>query len=136
MRTNRSETRSISIPAPPDRVIDVVGDATTLPTWAPAFARTVERDGEHWRINGEATIDVRAAREHGTVDIVAAADPRRGAFTRVIPNDAGSEYLFTLFFPEGTPEDAVEAQMATVEEELRAVRALCAGTSAEAAAGR
>jgi uncharacterized protein YndB with AHSA1/START domain len=136
MRTNRSETRSITIPAPPPRVIDVVADATALPAWAPALARTVERDGEHWRIDGEATIDLRVAREHGTVDIVAADDPSRGAFTRVVPNGGGSEFLFTLFFPEGTPEEAVETQMATVEEELRAVRALSTAASADAAGGR
>jgi uncharacterized protein YndB with AHSA1/START domain len=128
MPTNRCETRSISIDAPPDAVLDLVGDARTLPRWAPAFARDVRPDGEQWLINrgaDEARIEVRVSREHGTVDIVSAANPRRGAFTRVIPNGAGSEYLFTLFFPDGTSEEAVAAQMAVVEGELRAVRDLC-----------
>jgi hypothetical protein len=68
---------------------------------------------------------VRVSRERGTVDILAADDPRRGAFSRVIANGAGSEYLFTLQFPDGTGEDAVARQMAVVEAELRAVRDAC-----------
>jgi hypothetical protein len=131
MQTNRSETRSISIGVPPDAVLDIVGDARTLPSWAPGFARAIEADGELWVIDtgaGEARIDVRVAREQGTVDIVSADDPRRGAFTRVLPNGVGSEYLFTLFFPETAGEDAIAAQMAVVEAELRAVRDLCKAT--------
>jgi len=124
MHTNRSETRQISIAAAPDRVLDVVGDARTLPRWAPGFATTIRPDGKHWVINDEAAIDVRVDRALGTVDILSAADPRRGAFTRVVPNGGGSEYLFTLFFPGAAGEDEVAAQMAVVEEELRTVRAL------------
>jgi hypothetical protein len=56
---------------------------------------------------------------------VAADDPRRGAFARVLPNGDSSEFLFTLFFPDGMGEDAVAAQMAVVEDELRSVRGLC-----------
>jgi uncharacterized protein YndB with AHSA1/START domain len=126
MRTNRSETRQISIDAPPGAVLDLVGDARTLPRWAPDFATSVRPDGEHWVINDQAAIDVVVDRTRGTVDIVSVEDPRRGAFTRVVPNASGSEYLFTLFFPDGTPEDAVTRQMATVERELRTIRGLCA----------
>lgn len=123
MHTIRSETRSISIPAPPDAVLDVVGDARLLPLWAPAFTTTVERDGEHWVIDGGGRIDVRVSRESGTVDIVSAEDPRRGAFSRVLPNAAGSEFLFTLFFADHD-DAAVARQMEIVEQELRAVSEL------------
>jgi hypothetical protein len=41
------------------------------------------------------------------------------------PAVPGSEYLFTLVFPDGTPEIAISRQMAAVEDELVAVRALC-----------
>src|SRR4051812_8916209 len=110
MQMNRSETRSIAIDAAPETVLDVVGDARRLPAWAPGFARGIEAEGAYWRIDtgdGEARIDVRVGREHGTVDIVSADDPRRGAFSRVVPNGSGSEYLFTLFFPEAAGEEAI-----------------------------
>jgi hypothetical protein len=51
--------------------------------------------------------------------------PARCAFSRVLPNGDGSEYLFTLLFAPDVDETAVEAQMAVVDQELEAVRALC-----------
>ena len=117
-----SQTRSITISAPPESVLEVVGDARRLPTWAPDFARSVRPDGEHWVINDEATIDVRVDRAARTVDIVSAENPRRGAFSRVLPNGDGSEFLFTLFFPPGTDDAAVSRQMASVASAARSVR--------------
>jgi uncharacterized protein YndB with AHSA1/START domain len=124
----RTESRSITIAAPPATVFGYVADPRNLPVWAPAFASAVRPDGDRWIVTsdaGELPILVRASQEHGTVDLVSAADRDRGAFTRVLPNDDGAEYQFTLFFPDGTDEAAVAAQMTTVEQELEAVRAGC-----------
>ena len=74
---------------------------------------------------GEARIRVVVAPGQGTVDLVDAGRPTRGAFLRVLPNGEGSEVVFTLFFPSGTNEEAITRQMATVEDELRAARSLC-----------
>jgi hypothetical protein len=52
-------------------------------------------------------------------------DPREGVFARVVPNGSGSEFLFTMLFPDGTDPAVIDAQMRTVEQELRTVRALC-----------
>jgi hypothetical protein len=130
MQTNmpdRSETRTIAIAAPPEVVLAVVGDARRLPEWAPGFARAVRPEGDGWIVdNGdvEFPIRLRVAAEFGTVDILGPIEPPRGAFARVIPSGEGSEFLFTLSFPEGTEEAAVDAQIQTVEAELRTVRAL------------
>ena len=127
MPTNRSVTRSISIQAPPSAVLDLVGDAHALPRWAPGFARSVRADGEHWIVDtgaGEARVDLRVSRERGTMDIVAADQPGRGVFTRVLANGDGCEYLFTQFFPASVPEAAVQAQVEVVEGELETVRQL------------
>ena len=126
-RPDRTETRTIPIAAPPETVLGVVGDARRLPEWAPAFARAVRRDGEGWIVdNGdtEFPIRLRVAPEYGTVDILGVTEPPRGAFARVIPSGEGSEFLFSLSFPEGTDEAAITAQMQTVEAELRTVRTL------------
>jgi Polyketide cyclase / dehydrase and lipid transport len=128
MHTTRgsSETRAISIAAEPDTVIDFLADPHNLPIWAPNFASSVRRDGDQWVVNegpDEARIVVRVDRECGTVDLLAARDHRYGAFSRVIPNGDGSEYLFTLFFPNGTPEPDIARQMAIVEDELHTVQA-------------
>ncbi len=68
---------------------------------------------------------MRVSREFATVDLVRPEDPNRGAFMRVLNNEAGSELLFTLVFPVGTADDLIEQQMTTVETELRTVRDLC-----------
>ena len=127
MNIGHVETRSISIAAAPEAVLAVVGDARRLPDWAPAFASAVEPHGDHWLIgSGDAQfpIAVCVSAEHGTVDLVSTTDPTRGAFSRVIHNQDGSEYLFTLSFPEGTDPEAIRTQMETVETELEAVRTL------------
>ena len=122
----RTETRSISIAAPPAAVFDYVADPRNLPEWAPAFADSVRPDGAEWLVTSggsELRIAVRASAEHGTVDLLRAQDRRKGAFTRVLPSGEGSAYLFTLLFDDGADEAAVAGQMATVERELEAVRA-------------
>jgi hypothetical protein len=122
-----SQTRSIAIAAPPEAVVELLADGNRLPEWAPGFAPEVQADGDHWLVgsgDGRFKIRIRISVELGTVDFLAAADERAGAFGRVIPNGEGSEFLFTLQFPEGTEPDAIEAQMRVVEEELEAVRAL------------
>jgi uncharacterized protein YndB with AHSA1/START domain len=122
----RTESRSIAIAAPPEAVFAYVADPRNLPAWAPAFATAVRPDGDDWLVtqgDAELRVAVRTSAEHGTVDLLSTQDARRGAFTRVVPSHEGSAYVFTLHFEDDTPETAVARQMATVEEELRAVRA-------------
>ncbi len=120
-----TESRSITIAAPPATVFGYVADARNLPHWAPEFARAVRPDGDRWIVSQgdvEFPIVLRASAEHGTIDLLSAADRDRGAFTRVLPNGEGAEYQFTLLFPDGTDEGAIDRQMTTVERELEAVR--------------
>jgi Polyketide cyclase / dehydrase and lipid transport len=127
LRLNHSETRSIAIDAPPERVHRFIADAINIPRWAPAFATAIRRSDKHWvatTARGEAEIIVASNPESGTLDILSAADRTRGAFARVISNGPGSEVLFTLFFEPGTPEQAVTAQMTVVDEELASIKRL------------
>jgi polyketide cyclase/dehydrase/lipid transport protein len=129
-----AETRSISISTPPATVLDLLDDARRLPDWAPAFASAVEPDGEDWLVDSGGTkfrIRLESSPEHGIVDLTRPGDPGRGARMRVLPNEDGSEFVFTLIFPAGTPAEAIERQMATVESELRTVRELCEAEGAE-----
>ena len=124
---NRSETRSVAIDAPPERVHQFMADATNIPRWAPAFATAIRPSDKHWIAttdNGEAEIVVASSPDSGTLDILSAADRTRGAFARVISNGPGSEVLFTLFFEPGTPEQAVTAQMTVVDDELANIKQL------------
>lgn len=122
------ETRSIAIAAAPARVHAYVADPAAIPDWAPDFAERIAPDGEHWTVTAKGAsfaVDVLASAEHGTMDIVSATDHARGAFTRVVPAGTGSAWTFTLLFPDGTPRADIDAQMATVEQELERVRLAC-----------
>jgi hypothetical protein len=124
----RSETRAISIAAEPHAVLTFLADPQQLPVWAPNFAESVRQDGTELVVgNGgnEIRVVMRVSHEHGTFDLLAAKDPRVGAFSRVIPNGDGSEYLFTLLFADGTPDADIARQMSIVEQELQAVRTHC-----------
>jgi hypothetical protein len=120
-------TRSISIAAPPEAVLAVVGDPYRLPDWAPGFASAVEPHGDDWLIgSGDAqfAITVRVSAEYGTVDLQPPGNATFGARMRVLHNHAGSELVFTLVFPAGADREAIRTQMETVEAELETVRTL------------
>jgi len=138
----RPETKSISIDAPRQTVLHFVADARNLPKWAPAFAPTIRPEGDAWVVGGRAGSDngprvvVRTSDEHGTVDFLAAGMPAGveiGAFSRIVANDDGSEYFFTLFFPLDATDEAVAQQMAVVERELETVKSVCEGAPAPTA---
>jgi uncharacterized protein YndB with AHSA1/START domain len=124
---NSTQTRSIAIAAPPEAVFELIADGTRLPEWAPRFASEARAEADHWVIvsgGRQLRIRIKASADFGTVDFVSVDDERAGAFSRVIPNGEGSEFLFTLPFAPGTEQEAIDAQMAVVEAELEAVRAL------------
>ncbi|HEX4107048.1 MAG TPA: SRPBCC family protein [Solirubrobacteraceae bacterium] len=128
-----SHTATISIDAPPAAVLDLVADPEQLPRWAPGFAREVRRDGEDWLVSGdtaagERRVCIRIDRDLGVVDYLT-PEGILGAASRVIANAAGSEMLFTVFFPPEASEPDREAQRAVVADELAAVRELASSSA-------
>jgi polyketide cyclase/dehydrase/lipid transport protein len=117
-----SVTASISIEAPPERVLSLLGDPRLLPEWAPGFARAVRADGDGWIVDtGERELrrHIPVSREHGTVDFLASPGASRGLFTRVVGNGDGSELTFT-FVGDGSQE-----QQAILAGELATLKRLC-----------
>jgi hypothetical protein len=127
----RSTTRTISIDAPREAVLDLVSDPTAFPRWASGFARAVRVDGPDWLVEtggGEVRLHVRVSREHGTVDFLAAAalpGAELGVFTRAVPNGRGCDFALTRFFPDAMTDTEVDDERAVVAVELQTVRVLC-----------
>jgi hypothetical protein len=127
----RSDTQTISIDAPPATVVALLTDASEFPRWAAGFARAVRVDGDDWIVDtgdAEVRLHVRVSDEHGTVDyLLADALPGAeiGAFSRVIPNGRGCEFIFTQFLADDLRDTDLEDQKAVVAVELQTVRALC-----------
>ena len=126
----RSDTQTISIDAPARAVIDLITDPGEFPRWAAGFARSVQTDGDDWLVDtgdAEVRLRVRVSHELGTVDwLLADALPgvEIGAFSRVVPNGRGCEFIFTQFLAEDIRAPDLEDQRAVVAIELQTVRAL------------
>jgi uncharacterized protein YndB with AHSA1/START domain len=122
---SESVTQTIAIDAPPETVLDLVGDPRNLPRWAPGFAKAIREEGDGWIVDtGSAELrrHIPVSREHGTVDYLAKPGARRGLFTRVVPNGDGSQLTFTFVLADGVDP---EAQRAILQSELEAVKRLC-----------
>jgi carbon monoxide dehydrogenase subunit G len=59
----KADTKTISIHATPDEVVDFLSDPTNLPRWAVGFAKSVRLDEGSWIVttgNGEMGIRIGA----------------------------------------------------------------------------
>lgn len=123
-------TEGITIPAPPEAVLAVIGDPMQLPRWASGFAPSVRADGNEWIIEGPRALRVRlqTTPELGIVDLIIAGpdgEYRPRALFRAIPGDDGrTELAFTLALPGDLSADDEREQRAIVRMELRTLRGL------------
>jgi len=126
MRTN---TQSIAIAAPAGHVFEFVADLEKLPKWAIGFAKEIRRDNGGWLVrNGSGDeIGIRAVTdpELGVVDFDMSPAPgvEVPAATRVLANEDGAEYVFTMFQPPGMPDEVFEQQIAELARELIVLKA-------------
>ena len=119
----RSDTRSVTIEARPETVLRFVADPANLPRWAIGFAQGVRCDHGRWMVRtagGEVGLSVDVDDEAGTVDF--RMEPAPGAmavaYSRVVPNGTGAEYVFTQFQQPGTPDEVFRQLREAVGHEL------------------
>ncbi len=125
----RSDTRSVTIDAAPEAVLGFVADPANLPRWAIGFAKGVRRHDGRWLVTtgaGEVPVSVDVDVRSGTVDF--RMEPAPGmeavAYSRVVPNGTGAEYVFTQFQQPGTPDQVFAQLSQAVGHELVALKAL------------
>ena len=136
--TTRSDTRAVTIDAGPDDVFDFVADPENLPRWAVGFCRSIRRDAEtsdRWIVTtaqGDLPIRYVTDRELGVVDFYLSPAPgvEAAAFSRVVPNGDGAEYVFTQFQAPGMPNEVFEGQVRALVEELHVLRAVIGARAA------
>jgi hypothetical protein len=124
----RSDTRSVTIGAAPEAIVDFVADPANLPRWAIGFAKGVRRHDGRWLVDtgrGEVALTVDVDRHRGTVDF--RMEPAPGeeavAYSRVVPNGTGAEYVFTQFQHPGTPDEVFRQLGEAVGHELVTLKA-------------
>jgi hypothetical protein len=122
--------RHVSVPIgrPVAEVVAYAGDPRNLPDWAAGLASGVREGADGAWITdspmGEVTVRFAPANDLGVLDHdVTLPD---GAVVRnplrVLPNDAGSEVVFTVFRRDGMDAAAFEADAAAVLEDLERLR--------------
>jgi hypothetical protein len=130
--TTRADTRTVTIDARVNHVFEFVADPENLPRWAVGFCRAIRREGaapDRWIVTtGRGDVLVRFATDPalGVVDFHMSPAPgiEVAAFSRVVPNGTGAEYIFTQFQSPGMPDDVFEHQVRALVEELHVLRAL------------
>ncbi len=128
--TNRSDTRGVTIEAAPSAVFEFVANPENLPHWAVGFCRSIRRDtGDRWVVttaSGEVPIQCELSEAARTIDFRFSPAPglEATAYSRVVPNGDGAEYVFTQFQLSGMPNAMFEAQVRALAGELQVLRGL------------
>jgi hypothetical protein len=87
------------------------------------FARGIRREGDAWIVQtaqGEMPVRVVADAAQGTIAFHMGVTPglEAVAYSRVVPNGSGAEYVFTQFQLPGMADEVFAAQRAALAEEL------------------
>ena len=127
-----TETLTVSIAAPPERVTADLADPIAHPEWATEFFSGPARSlgaGEAAvtvpLMGGPARLRVDADVERGIVDLRLA--PEGGPYgpplpVRVVPNGEGADVLWTLARAPGLPDEAWAAALDSMRRELECLR--------------
>jgi ribosomal protein S5 len=125
----QANTQSVTVDAPVLAVYEFLSNAENLPRWAIGFAKGIRAAGDHWVVQTgqtEVALTVAADSTTGVVDF--RMEPAPGveavAFSRVVPNGAGAEYVFTQFQGSGTSAEIFEAMVKALSHELVVLKAL------------
>jgi hypothetical protein len=111
----RTHTTSIQIAAAPDAAFGFLADGATLPKWAIGFAKATDRVVDDWVVtlasHEEMPLRIRADRDSGVIDFVSLPEPDRElpAYTRVLPDDGGTLYTFTMHQAPEVPDVVTRA---------------------------
>jgi uncharacterized protein YndB with AHSA1/START domain len=132
----RSNTQSVSLPGRPEDVFAFLADPENLPRWAVGFCRSIRRDdAERWTVetpSGEVPVRYVTNAPLGTIDFHMDIAPAAKvvAYSRVIANGEGAEYVFTQFQAAGMPDAVFDGQVSALAEELHVLQAIFRARSA------
>jgi hypothetical protein len=121
---------SVYIARPPAEVYEFASDPRNLPRWAAGLARSeVRRDGDDWVADAPfGRVKVRFAERNALGVMDHAVELESGVTIhnpmRVVPNGAGSEFVFTLLRQPGMSDGQFARDRTAVEQDLRTLKDL------------
>lgn len=124
-----AHTQTVTIQANPKVVFDFIANVENLPKWAVIFCQGLRRDGSRWIATtpgGDLTISYAADPKLGVVDMYSspAGGEEDTAYSRVIPNGDGSEFVFTFFQTPDISDDDFARQGAALRKDLGVLKGL------------
>lgn len=129
--TTRSDTRAVTIESAANEVFEFIANPENLPRWAVGFCRSIRRAEapDRWIVTtAQGDLPVRYVTDAalGVIDFYLSPAPgvEAAAFSRVVPNGEGAEYVFTQFQAPGMPDEVFEGQVRALVEELHVLRGL------------
>lgn len=125
----KSQTISVTIAAPPQRVYAFASNLENLPRWVPSFFKSVERDDGEWVAQtplGRVVVEFVHDNDLGVLDhtVTLPSGVRLLNPMRVIPNGDGSEILFTLIQREDMTDQQFQEDAGLVLSDLYTLRRL------------
>ncbi|HTL48982.1 MAG TPA: SRPBCC family protein [Verrucomicrobiae bacterium] len=122
-----AQTLSVAIRCNAARVYDFVSNPENLPQWAPAFCLSVKRLDGHWLIEtpqGPLKLQFAPKNDLGVLDHYITPPSGAEIFVpmRVVPNESGSEMLFTLFQRPGMSYEDYRSDLELVERDLATLK--------------
>jgi hypothetical protein len=129
-----SHTIAISIARAPRDVAAFVADLRNMPQWAGAFCKAVRQVGNEWRVDtgqGEVGLRFTGDTRQGVLDHeVTLGDGLTVQMPlRVVPNQEGSEVLFTLFRLPGMSDERLAQDMDMMRADLQQLKQVLEGGS-------
>lgn len=122
---------SISINRPASEVYQFASNPENFPKWV-KFVKSISRQGEHWVAESESgTLKIKFApkNDYGIIDhdVTLSNGETVTNPMRVIRNNQGAEFIFTLFRMPGRTDQEYEADAKAVSADLQQLKKIVEG---------
>jgi uncharacterized membrane protein len=119
----KSDTQSISIDASIEEVFGFLSNPGNLPKWATGFCKDIRQESSRWIAEtpqGEMEVRYATNSNLSIIDfhMFPAPDVEGVAYSRILPNGEGSEYVFTQFQAPGMLDEVFQGQIESLKGEL------------------
>ena len=132
MNVYRSEAIHVSILAPPQRVVEFLGDVNNWKTWAPWVRGVVSRSGREWTLDtegGRMLLRFVEPNSLGVLDhtVTLASGVSVYNSMRVMSNGTGSELVMFVFQTPPATSEEFERDVQAVREDFSRIKKVVEG---------
>jgi uncharacterized membrane protein len=125
----RSQHISVSINRSPDQVYEFAANAENLPQWASGLSASIEQVNGEWIAEspmGRVKIQFAAENPFGILDhdVILPSGAKVYNPMRVVPNDDGSELIFTVYQRPGMSDEVFAEDAKAVTRDLERLKTL------------